>query len=67
MCPCKIGEQTTDRILYDCDLVNQERDKLKGEILRTENWPVSKDTLINKYTNILTSSWTAYSLKIHRI
>jgi len=44
--------QTTDHILYDCDLVKQERDKLKAEILQTENWPISKDTLINKYTNI---------------
>jgi len=52
MCPCKIGEQTTDHILYYCDLVKQERDKLKTQILRTENWPVSKDTLINKYTKI---------------
>jgi len=32
--------------------VKQERDKLKAELLRTENWPVSKDTLINKYTKI---------------
>jgi len=32
--------------------VKQERDKLKAEILRSENWPVSKDTLINKYTKI---------------
>ena len=52
MCPCKIGEQTTEHILYDCDLVKQERDKLKAEILWTENWPISKDTLINKYTKI---------------
>jgi len=52
-CPCKIGEQTTDHILYDCDLVKRERDKLKAEILRTENWPVSKDILINKYTKIV--------------
>jgi len=52
MCPCKIGEQTTDRILYDCDLVKQGRDKPKAEILRTENWPLSKDTIINKYTKI---------------
>jgi len=52
MCPCKTGEQTTDRILYDCELVKQERDKLKAEILRSENWPVRKDTLINKYTKI---------------
>ena len=46
MFPCK------NHILYDCDLVKQERDKLKAEILRTENWPVSKDTLINKYTKV---------------
>jgi len=52
MCPCKIGEQTTDHILYDCDLVKQERDKIKAEILRKENWPVSKNTLINKCTKI---------------
>jgi len=52
MCPCKIGEQTRDHILYDCELVKQERGKLKAEILRSENWPISKDTLINKYTKI---------------
>jgi hypothetical protein len=26
MCPCKIGEQTLDNILYGCELVKQERD-----------------------------------------
>jgi hypothetical protein len=26
MCPCKTWEQTTDHILYDCELVKQERD-----------------------------------------
>jgi len=30
--------------------VKQERDTLKAEILPSVNWPVSKDTLINKYT-----------------
>jgi len=53
MCPCKIGEQTTDRILYDCDLVKRERDKLKAKILRTKNWPVSEDTLINTCTKFI--------------
>jgi len=67
MCPCKIGEQTTDHILYDCDLVKQARDKLKAEILRTENWPVSKDTLLTNTPKFLTSLWTAHTLKIHRI
>jgi len=52
MCPCKIGEQTTVHILYDCELVKQETDKLKAETLRSENWSVSKDTLVNMYTII---------------
>jgi len=47
MCPCKIGEQTTRHILFDCELLEQERYKPKAEILRSENWPVNKDTLIN--------------------
>ena len=46
---CKTGEQTIDHILYECELVEQERDRLKAAVLRSENWPVSKDTLINKY------------------
>jgi len=52
MCPCKIGEQTTEYILYDSGLVKQERDKLNDEILRTENRPVCKVTFINKCTKI---------------
>jgi hypothetical protein len=38
------------------ELVKQERDKLKVEILRSGNWPVSKDTLIKKYTKIFKKS-----------
>ena len=49
MCSCKREEQTIDHILFDCELVEQERVRLKGAVLRSENWPVSKDILINKY------------------
>jgi hypothetical protein len=63
MCPCKIGEQNTDRILYDCELVKQERDKLKAETPRSENWPVSKDTLINKYTKIFKKNCGQHTLE----
>jgi len=49
MCSCKKGEQTIDHILFNCELVEQERDTLKAAVLRSENWPVSKDTLMNKY------------------
>jgi len=47
-----LSYKINDHMLYDCDLVKQERVKLKAEILRTENWPISKDILINKYTKI---------------
>ena len=46
-CSCKSREQTIDHIIFDCELV---RDRLKAAVLRSENWPVNKDTLINKYS-----------------
>jgi len=49
MCSCKSGEQTADHTLYDCKLLEQERDSLKAAALRTENWAVSKNKLINKF------------------
>jgi len=36
-------------ILFNCELVEQELDILKGAVLQSENWPVNKDILINKY------------------
>jgi hypothetical protein len=49
MCVCKKGEQTIDHILYDCEVVEKERYKLKVAVLRQEDWPVRKDLLISKY------------------
>jgi hypothetical protein len=59
MCSCKIGEQTVDHMLFDCKLLKQERDRLKAAVLRSQNWPVSKNKLINKYNknfNIFTNN-----------
>jgi hypothetical protein len=50
MCSRKSGEQTIDHILFDCELVEQERDRLKAAVLRSENWTVNKDILIDKYS-----------------
>jgi len=44
-CSCKKEEQTIDQIIYDCELVEQERKRLKAAVLRTEKWPISKDIL----------------------
>jgi hypothetical protein len=35
MCPCGKGKQTTDHIIYDCDRLTKERDKLKAAITKT--------------------------------
>jgi hypothetical protein len=48
MCFCKNEEQTVDHILFDCKLLEQERDSLKAAV-RSENWPVSKNKLITKF------------------
>jgi len=49
MCSYKSGKQTVDHILYDCKLLEQERESLKAAVLRTANWPGSKNKLINKF------------------
>jgi hypothetical protein len=38
-CPCGKGEQTTDHIIYDCDRLTNERDKLKAAIPKKNTWP----------------------------
>jgi hypothetical protein len=48
MCSCKRGEQTVDHILFECKLLEQERDSLKAAVL-VRKLAVSKDKLINKY------------------
>jgi len=37
MCSCKRVEQTIDHILFEYELVEQERDRLKAAVLRSEN------------------------------
>jgi hypothetical protein len=37
-CSCKKGEQTIDRTIYDCELVEQERERLKAAVMWTEKF-----------------------------
>jgi hypothetical protein len=46
---CNKGEQTVDHIIYNCSLHEQERERLKALITRSEKWPVSKNKLVLKY------------------
>ena len=47
-CPCNKSEQSIDQLLYECDLVKQERNILIKQIQKTEKWPVTKNTHISK-------------------
>jgi len=49
MCACKKSEQSVDHILFDCKLLQHDRDRLKAAVTRSENWQVSKDKLSIKY------------------
>jgi hypothetical protein len=36
-------------LLFECDLLNKERDKLISTILKTDVWPINKNKLIRKH------------------
>jgi len=48
-CSCKHGDQTTDHLPYDCEILGKEREKLIAYISREEDWPVRKRELLNTY------------------
>jgi hypothetical protein len=35
-CPCGTKDQTIDRLLFECELVNKERDSLISTVLKTD-------------------------------
>jgi hypothetical protein len=49
MCSCENGEQSVDHILFECKLLEKERDRLIGAVSRYENWPVNKTKVSREY------------------
>jgi len=49
LCPCGTQEQTTDHLLFECELLQKERNDLATTILKTDVWPTSKTDLIKKH------------------
>ena len=45
-------QETIDHLLYECELLNKERDSLISTVLETYIWPLSKKTLIKKHFKI---------------
>jgi hypothetical protein len=48
-CPCGEGDQTTEHVIYDCERLSKERDRLKRIAKRTNPWPINKRDLLRKH------------------
>jgi hypothetical protein len=51
-CTCGTKDQTIDHLIYECELLNKERDSLRSTVLQSDVWPISKETLIRKHFKI---------------
>jgi len=61
-CPCSETDQTTDHLLYECDLLKTQRGTLRSIISKSEGWPTSKHTLRTNITKSLSDSPTKFLL-----
>jgi len=48
-CPCANGNQKVDHLIYDCNKLNNEKEKLIAHISKEDNWPIRKSELVKKY------------------
>jgi len=55
MCPCGKGDQTIDHLIYACERLKKERDRLKKTAIRTNKWPINKRDFIRRHYNEFTN------------
>jgi hypothetical protein len=48
-CPCNSGDQTMDRLLYQCTLLQTSTELPRNTALKTANWPGNKQELTTKH------------------
>jgi hypothetical protein len=46
---CGYGNQTTEHILLECAILQEDRERLIAEVAKTNNRPINKDMLIKKH------------------
>jgi hypothetical protein len=52
-CVCKAGPQTSDQLLWECELLRKQREALKNKIKKASgNWPITNSELANKHTKV---------------
>jgi ribonuclease HI len=48
-CPCGKGDQTTDHLIFECELLTEEGDRLKSTVVQTNKWPTTEQDLIKRH------------------
>jgi len=48
-CPCSKRDQTTDHLIFECELLTKERNRMKSSISQANRWPANKKDLIGKH------------------
>jgi hypothetical protein len=50
MCPCNEGQQTSDHIIFDCNILEAQRSTMIKQIMLNGGpWPPPKDELITRH------------------
>jgi hypothetical protein len=47
-CPCGNGDQTLDHLLYQCTILNKQREIFKRNVIKSGKWPASKQEIISR-------------------
>jgi len=47
--PCGKRNQTTDHVIYACERLTKERERLRKTVIRTNKWPINKRDLIGRH------------------
>jgi len=53
-CPCGTRDQTTDHLLFECELLKKERDRPKSTASNTNVWQTNKNDLIREHYKLFT-------------
>jgi len=49
VCPRGKNDQTTDQLLYECELLKTQRNGLRIAVSKSGDWPTSKNTPISRH------------------
>jgi len=56
MCPCKEAQQTSNHIIFECNILEAQRGSMiKTIVCSGGSWPPAKDEMTNKYIQAFAS------------